>query len=123
MTANAYSVYKEQAISTGNPREVIGKLFNASTVALRRAAIAIREKRLENANNDILHAENIVFALDHTLDMQYPVAGQLHELYNYMLKRMIEANLKKSDTILDEVAGYLSELRDTWEKAQQPGRA
>jgi flagellar protein FliS len=42
------------------------------------------------------------------------VALQLKELYAYMCRRIVLANVKNDPLILDEVAGLLRELRAAW---------
>ena len=117
MASNPYKIYKDQDLDTSNPREIVGKLFGKAAVSLRRAALEINNKHIEKANDCILKSENIIEVLDKSLDMAYPISVQMRALYEYMLKRMIEANVKKDITILDEIAGLISELRDTWEEA------
>ncbi len=36
-------------------------------------------------------------------------------LYAYMMRRLLEANLKNDDSILDEVSGLLRELKEAWD--------
>jgi flagellar protein FliS len=117
MASNPYNIYKNQDLDTSNPREIVGKLFGAASVLLRRAVLEINNKHIEKANECILKAENIIDVLDKSLNMEFPVSAQMHDLYDYMNRRMIEANVKKDIIILNEIAGLISELRDTWEEA------
>lgn len=123
MAANAYEMYARQTRENVTPREAVGKLYNGAAVSLLRAAKAIGEGKLEQANNDILKAEKIVAALNGALDMQVPVSDSLRSLYTWFLKRMLEANIKKDPEILTQTAGFLSELRDTWEQAVRKATA
>jgi flagellar protein FliS len=54
-----------------------------------------------------------------TLDMQYEISEELFLLYEYMNRRLLEANMKKDKLILEEVTGYAEELRDTWVRAMK----
>jgi flagellar protein FliS len=117
MASNPYKTYKDQDLDTSNPREIVGKLFGAASVSLRRAVLEINNKHIEKANECILKAENIIEVLDKSLDMEFPISAQMHDLYDYMIRRMIEANVKKDIGILIEIAGLISELRETWEEA------
>jgi flagellar secretion chaperone FliS len=40
-------------------------------------------------------------------------------MYDYMNRRLIEANVKKDNSIVEEVIGYAEELRDTWAQAMK----
>ncbi|HPD00946.1 MAG TPA: flagellar protein FliS, partial [Acetivibrio sp.] len=52
-------------------------------------------------------------------DMQYEISEELFSLYEYMNRRLLEANIKKDKQILEEVTGYAEELRDTWAQAMK----
>jgi flagellar protein FliS len=45
------------------------------------------------------------------------IAKNLYSVYDYMLNQLVEANLKKDATKLDEVQKLLEELRDSWKVA------
>ena len=54
-----------------------------------------------------------------TLDMNYEISSSLNSIYDYMLRRLIDANVAKDKEILDEVLGFAKILRDTWEQAMK----
>ena len=43
-------------------------------------------------------------------------------VYEYIGRRLVEANLKKDKEILEEVAGHLRSMRDTWKEVMQVNR-
>jgi len=45
-----------------------------------------------------------------------PIAKQMLPLYEYMNRRLIEANIKSDTSIIDEVEGLVTEFRDTWKE-------
>lgn len=117
MYMNPYDAYKKQDLETSNRQELVGKLYNEGSVSLKKAILAVNEKRLESANEYIKKAEVIVSTLNKSLDMNYDISSHLRSLYNYMYKRMMQANLKKDSEILEEISGIFSELRDAWNEA------
>lgn len=117
---NGYEIYKQQDLETSNPREIVEKLYGGAALALRRASADIGKRRIESANKSIIKAENILIALDKALDMQFPISEQLHALYTYMVRQLMEANRTKDAQIVDRVAGWLSDFRETWEQAFSP---
>lgn len=114
---NPYAAYKNQDLETNSKSELVGRLYGAAAIALKMAVMDIGEKKLDKANNDILKAQTIVVNLKGALDMQYEVSAGLNSLYEYMLRRLVEANVKKDVVILNEIAGILIEFRDTWNEA------
>jgi flagellar secretion chaperone FliS len=117
MNMNPYERYRQQDLETSNRQELVGKLYNEASVSLKRAVHAIEQKKFEAANEHIKKSQVIVKTLEKSLDMQYDIAGQLQSLYGYMLRRMLEANLKKDTVILNEISEILIELRNAWVEA------
>ncbi len=117
MYMNPYEQYKKQDLETCNQQELVGKLYNEGGMCLKLAMSALADKKYDIANDHIQKAEVIVKTLNKSLDMQYEIAGQLCSLYDYMLRRMVEGNMKKDKAILEEISGMFSELRDVWNEA------
>ena len=46
--------------------------------------------------------------------MSYPVAQDFENMYSYMDRRLVEANVGKDVEILKEVNGHLHAIRDNW---------
>ncbi|RCX14785.1 flagellar protein FliS [Anaerobacterium chartisolvens] len=113
----AYSQYKENSIFTSSPEELTLMLYNGLVKFIMQAQHAIGEKNIEKANNCIIRAQEIVKEFQATLDMKYDISQNLMSLYEYMERRLLEANLRKRADILEEVLGLAKELRDTWIQA------
>lgn len=117
MFKNPYDLYKQQDLETSNKQELVGKLYNEGAISLKRAITFIDNKKYLDANESIKKAEVIVKTLNNSLDMQYDISHQLRSLYSYMIKRMVEGNIKKDTEILKEISDMLLELRDAWMEA------
>lgn len=116
---NAYNQYKENSINTASPEELTLMLYNGLVKFIMKGIDAIQKNNLEEAHNSIVRAEDIVSEFMNTLDMQYTISTSLELIYDYMLRRLTEANAKKENTILEEVLTYAKQLRDTWEQAMK----
>jgi flagellar protein FliS len=129
MTSNkVYDQYKENSIYTAGPEELTLMLYNGIVKFIMQAQTAVDDKNMEKVHSSITRAEDIIVELQATLDVKYEVSNSLMLMYDYMYRRLIEANVKKDKEILEEVLGYARELRDTWAQAikiarQQQGRA
>lgn len=115
----AYNQYKENSIFTSTPEELTLMLYNGLVKFIMQAQMAIEEKQIEKTNNSILRAQDIITELQSTLDTKYEVSKGLTLLYDYMNRRLIDANISKDIKVLDEVLGYATELRDTWAQAMK----
>jgi flagellar protein FliS len=51
--------------------------------------------------------------------MNYEISKSFDSIYEYMYRRLVDANIRKDKAILEEVLGYAKELRDTWQEAMK----
>jgi len=114
--------YQQSSVFTATPEELTLMLYNGCIKAIRLASVVVEEKNYEKANYYICKAEAIIRELRNTLDMKYKISENLYNLYTYFLNRLIEANVKKDRTILDEVLRFVEEIRDTWSQAIKQAR-
>jgi len=119
---NAVYQYQQNSIMTATPEELTLMLYNGCIKAIRFSKIGIEDKDFEKTNIYICKAEAIIRELRATLDMQYDISKNLYDLYTYFLDRLIEANIKKKTDILDEVEGFVVQLRDAWTQAMKDAR-
>ena len=57
-----------------------------------------------------------------TLNMDVKVSSELMVMYDYLHRRLVEANVNSDLTILEEVEGFVIEFRDTWKQVIQLNR-
>lgn len=70
-------------------------LYNGALKFIKLTKMEIAEKRYNTAHEYNIRVQDIIRELMLTLDHQYPVAEQMNRLYEYLHKRLIEANVKK----------------------------
>lgn len=116
---NPYQQYQQNAVNTSTPQELTFMLYNGLVRFLKTAQQGIEEKEIEKVNSFIIKSQSIITEFMYTLDMQYEISHNLYALYEYMNRRLVEANIKKDKAIVEEVIGYAEELRDTWAQAMK----
>jgi flagellar protein FliS len=121
-TTNPYQAYQNNAISTASPGELTLMLYNGCLKFINLARKAIEEKNIEEKNINLQKAQKIINELMVTLNMEYEVAKNMMIMYDYIYRRLIEANIKNDIAILDEVEGFVTEFRDTWKQVIQLNR-
>ncbi|MEH7883425.1 flagellar export chaperone FliS [Bacillus sp. JJ1609] len=119
---NPYQSYKQNSVNTASPGELTLMLYNGCLKFIHQAKKAIDEKNIQDKNNSILRAQDIVRELMVTLNPDIEVSKQMLTLYDYMLRRLVEANIKNDNEILTEVEGLVTEFRDTWKQVIQINR-
>ncbi len=118
MTAqtNAYNAYKQNSVTTASPGELTLMLYNGCLKFLGKAKLAIEQKHIEEKNLNLQKAQAIIAELMSTLNMDIDISKQMLPLYEYMNRRLVEANIKNNVALIEEVEGLVTEFRDTWKE-------
>lgn len=116
---NAYQQYQRNVVYTASPQDLTLMLYDGLVKFINLSIQGIEEENVQKSNNNILRAQDILVEFMSTLDMDYEVSKGLMALYDYMKRRLAEANITKDKAILEEVLGFAEELRDTWAQAMK----
>ena len=119
---NPYQSYKQNSVNTASPGELTLMLYNGCLKFMTLAKKAINDGNMEAKNTNLLKAQNIIHEFMVTLNMDYKVSKELMAMYDYLHRRLVEANVKSELAIIEEVEGFVAELRDTWKEAIQLNR-
>ena len=116
MLANqGYAAYANNKIMTASPAEL--------TLMLYEGAIKFANLAIEAIDANDMKVQRIIEEFQSTLDHKYPVAKDFDEVYNYLLMRLREANIKKDKDIMEEVLKHLRTMRDTWKEVMRTAHA
>ncbi len=117
MQKNAYTNYQRQEVEGATKGKIVVLLYEGVIKFLRMASRSIDEKNIQDANNNIIRAENILYELMSTLNMD---AGEISEnlmrLYDFMIWQLIEANRDKDKNKIESVIELLIPLRNAWKE-------
>jgi flagellar protein FliS len=116
---NAYQVYRQTQTQTAAPGELVLMLYRGAIRFVTSAIEAIDSKDIASAHTNLVKTQAIISELSQTLDVERggEVASNLQSLYAYMLRRLIEANVRKDRRPAREVRRLLRELLQAWEAA------
>ena len=117
--ANPYKQYQQSVVNTSTPQELTLMLYNGLIKFLKLTAQSIEEKSTEKSNYNIGRAQDILEEFMSTLNMDYDISNNLYSLYDFMYWRLVDANIKKDKTMVEEVIVFAEELRDTWAQAMK----
>lgn len=107
----------ETGVASADPHRLILMLFDGALAAIAAARLAMSRSDVAAKAAAITKAIAIVDGgLKASLDVAAggELAQRLSELYDYMLKQLLVANLRNEVTTLDEVSRLLNELRGAW---------
>jgi flagellar protein FliS len=115
---NAYAnVDLETGIASASPHKLIVMLYDGALVALRTARANMAAGNIPAKGIAISKAITIIDnGLRVSLDKEAGgiIAENLDALYDYMGRRLFQANLQNDVAIVDEVHGLLADLREAW---------
>ena len=116
MHPGVHQEYLDNEILTADPVKLIQLMYRGALESVSGARAALSAGDISSRSRLISKAVAIInelaLSLDHSQDAS--LCRNLVELYDYMARRLNEANAKQVDRPLAEVAGLLSELLDAW---------
>jgi len=119
MPNNAYAQYNRNRILTASPAELTLMLYDGAIKFCNIAIMGIEQDDIQKTHNNIMKVQHIIEEFQITLNFKYEVANDFNNVYNYLMKRLREANLKKDKAILEEVLEHLHTMRDTWKEVMR----
>ncbi|MBU3193978.1 flagellar export chaperone FliS [Clostridium algidicarnis] len=116
---NAYNVYKNNSVNFASKEQLLLMLLDGAVKFSKIGRQAIEDKDIKKAHENIVKTQDIFYELINSLDVQK--GGQwaegLLKVYEFIIDRLVNANIKKDITIMDEVIPIIEDVRNTWEEA------
>jgi flagellar protein FliS len=116
MVTNPYDHYKRMQVETASQGRLIIMLYDGALRNLRNAQNCIVHRDINGAHNLLIKTQEIIRELNITLNTDAgEIAYNLRNLYLYMLKLLVEANVTKDVEKIKEVIELLSILKEAWD--------
>lgn len=119
----AINTYANVGIETGvgsaDPHKLIVLLYQGALLSISTAKNHMLRKDIPAKGKSISQAITIIEeGLKASLDESAggALARNLSDLYEYMIQRLLIANIKNDASVLDEVSRLLSDLKGAWEQ-------
>ncbi|WP_313377239.1 flagellar export chaperone FliS [Pantoea sp. CTOTU50773] len=113
----------ESSVMSASQPQLITMLFDGALSALIRARLFMQDGNIQGKGNSISKAINIIESgLKQGLDEQSgdELTDNLIGLYAYMVRRLLQANLRNDVEAIEEVEGLLRNIADAWKEVAQP---
>jgi len=112
--------YLESQVLTADPMELVRLLYRAARDAVRSASVHLAAGRIAERSRQISKAHAILSQLSASLDRARAgaLSRRLAELYDYMQRRLLEANLRQQAAPLEEVESLLATLLEGWDQVR-----
>ncbi len=113
-----YQTVNNQAqAAAADPHRLIQMLMEGGLTRLAQARGAMERGQTALKGELIGKAIGIVGGLRQGLDLEQggEIARNLDNLYDYMARRLMEANVQNDVAILEEISSLLREVKDGWD--------
>ena len=121
MDMKGFQQYKEQSVNTMTQGELLLLLYDELYKRLAQAELMLDQQNYPVYEASIERAIAIIDYLDSTLDRQYPISGNLTQLYEYFTYELGRAKIGRRKEVLTHVKTMIGELRDAFRQAQKSG--
>lgn len=119
--AYALNAYTQNRVTTNdNPVDLVIMLYDGAIEFLDKASTGIEMKNLQIKIKYITKALAIVEELEKSLNFEAggQVAANLANLYCYMMKELVLANLDSDAAKIKHINSLLKELREGWRQVR-----
>ena len=117
MTYNAPNQYKQSAVFTATPEDLTLMLYDGAIKFMNIGKYHIENNNVVKSHEALIRAQDIIIELNSSLNMEYEISENLRGLYDFVLERLIDANIGKKVEPIDEALEIVTDMRDTWKEA------
>lgn len=111
-------------LATADPHQIITMMYNGLLESLAQAKGAIERRDLENKSRLMTKSTSILQALQNSLDSESEpaISKNFHELYDYCIDKIHDANISLDVTSIEQVIQLLSPIRDAWQQMPEESK-
>ena len=116
MNANVAQNYLRTKVMTATPEQLQLMLYDGALRFGEQARVALQERRFEDSYRLISKTQKIITELSVTLkpDVAPEMCKKLLALYNFVYRKLIDANIEHELAPMDEALNILRYQRETW---------
>jgi flagellar secretion chaperone FliS len=117
--SNAYNVYKNNSVNYASKEQLLLMLVDGAVKFAKIGRQAILDKDIKKAHENIVKTQDIYYELMNSLDQNQggDWAKAMFQIYDFIVRRLTDANMKKDINIMNEVIPLIEDVRDTWNEA------
>lgn len=118
MYCNGIQSYRKTSVITSDPGKLVLMCYEGAIVQLKIAKQTYNDKEYESKAKALKKAMGFIDELLYGLDFEKggTISQNLAGLYDYMNRRIIQADADRNPDAFDEVIGILTELMSAWKE-------
>jgi flagellar protein FliS len=116
MNPQAAQSYLRTRVLTATPEQLQLMLFDGALRFAEQAKAALQKKNFEQSFHNISRSQAIITQMNGSLkhDVFPELCGKLAALYNYVYRKLLDANVHHKVEALDDAIRHLRFQRQTW---------
>jgi flagellar protein FliS len=120
-TKKGIAKYSRVAVESGvggaTPHRLVQMLFQGALDKIAAARGYVERQQFDKKSENISWGISIIGGLRNSLDLEAggEIAANLDALYEYIVRRLMEANRLNDIVILNEVSALLNEIKEAWD--------
>lgn len=123
MYPNAYNVYKNNSVNYASKEQLLLMLVEGAVKFAKISRQAILDKDVKKAHSNLMRTQDIFTELMITLDRtKGEWANDLFNVYDFVKEKLMEANMKKSIEIIDEIIPVIEDINNMWQEVYKEAK-
>jgi len=108
--------YLKTKVMTASPEMLTLMLWDGAIRFAEQGKDAILKKDIENSYKALVRSQHIIMELNSCLkhSINPGLCSKLASLYNFIYRRLVDANLKKDSQLVDDALEIMRHQRETW---------
>jgi flagellar protein FliS len=104
-----------------SPIKLVVMLYEGSIRSMKMAKAAIEKQDVVQAHTQLVKAQNIIAELKSSVntDVDVTISQNLINLYDFCNEQLLQANLNKDSSLVDNAINTMSELLASWKQLEQ----
>ena len=125
MAKKTYQAYYQANVQTSDQLSLIIMLYDGVLRFMKKAVVKIEANEIEDAHHYLVRSKNIVSELLSTLRVEEAgeIGVNLKNLYLYVFKKIVYANLTKKVEPIQESIHILENLNNGWKQLRDQQKA
>ena len=124
MYSNGYNIYKSNSVNYASKEQLLLMLTEGAVKFAKISRQAIIDNNIQKAHNSLIRTQDIFTELMISLDKN--VADWTQDLYNiyaFIKTRLAEANIQKSEAIMNEIIPLIEDINDMWNEVYKKAKS
>lgn len=117
MNQDASNEYLKNAVMSASPAQLTMMLYDGAIRFASQARDSLKRGNIEESCEKLIRAQKIVLELRNGLrnEINPQLCEQMAALYDFIYNRLVDANLNRSMSLVDEALKVLRHQRETWQ--------